>query len=100
MKSDKFLLLKSFDGIQFRIFIFINILAVIGFGFIVLSLALSGNFKSFINYFMEFLLFYTPAVWLIILINFFVGKRFLATCFAFELVIFLIILFLTIPPTQ
>ena len=87
-------LFKFFGDVQFRIFLFINIFSVIGFGAIALSLALSEESKSIIELFLDFPLFYTPAICLMVLFTYFSGKTKLGILFFCELMVLLVILFL------
>ncbi|OOF36535.1 hypothetical protein BKK47_11560 [Rodentibacter mrazii] len=87
-------LFRFFGDFQFRMFSFINIFSATGFCAISLSLALSEKSKPLIEVFLDFLLFYNPAIGLLTLVTYFSGKTKLEILLFCELVVLLALIYL------
>ncbi|OOF81960.1 hypothetical protein BKG92_07505 [Rodentibacter ratti] len=87
-------LFRFFEDVQFRMFSFINIFSTTGFCAITLSLALSEKSKPLIELFLDFLLFYNPAIGLIALVTYFSSKTKLGILLFCEWIVLLAIIYL------
>lgn len=83
---------RFFDDVQFKMFLFFNIFSAIGFTLVVIPYIWSENSKSLMDLFLDFLLFYNPAICISAIISCFSGKTKLGYYFFCELAVLFITL--------